>query len=80
MNSRNEQGEISEAKIQPTLFDPIRAQWIEIPPDWANSNASVDVVTGVQLEPTARRVGWSGPLGEEFALDIYASATNLQSC
>jgi hypothetical protein len=62
------------------LFDPVRAQRIEIPPDWANSNASVDAVTGVQLEPTARRFGWSGLFGEEFALDIYASATTMQSC
>ncbi len=76
----NLQGDITEAKIQPTLFDPIRIQWIEIPPDWANSNASVDVVTRVQFEPTARRFGWSGPFGEEFALDIYASATTMQSC
>jgi hypothetical protein len=48
---------MTEAKILPTLFDPIRVRRIEIPPDWANSNASVDAVTGAQLEPTARRVG-----------------------
>ena len=35
--------------------DPSRR--IEIPPDRANSNSSVDAVTGVQLEPTARRDG-----------------------
>ena len=45
---------MTEAKIQPTLFDPIRVRRIEIPPDRANSNASVDAVTGVQLEPIAR--------------------------
>ena len=60
MNSRNEltkQGDTTKTKIQPTLFDPVRVQRIEIPPDRANSNASVDAVTGVQLEPIARRGG-----------------------
>ncbi len=63
------------------LFDPSCLKQLEIPPVWANSNATVDVVTYAMkwCKPATRRVVWSGPYGEEFAPDKSASATTRQS-
>ena len=47
---------------------------LEIPPVGANSMRTVDAAASARLRPAARRFGWSGPYGEEFAPDTSASA------
>jgi hypothetical protein len=46
----------------------------EIPPVRVNSRRTVDVAASTSNEPATRRLGWSGPYGEEFAPDKSASA------
>src|SRR6266851_6124124 len=58
------------------LFDLSCPSQLEIPPVWANSSRTVDAAVSARngRSQAARRVGWSGPYGEEFAPDKSASA------
>jgi hypothetical protein len=64
------------------LFDLSCPVQLEIPPVWANSSRTVDAATSASdgRSQAARRFGWSGPYGEEFAPDKSASAMTRQSC
>jgi hypothetical protein len=62
--------------IQPGCSIRVALRQPEIPPVWANSNETVDAVAAASNghSQPARLSGWSGPYGEEFAPDKYASA------
>jgi hypothetical protein len=75
LESHRDKKETERTTIRPGCSIRVALQ-LEIPPVWVNSNVSLDAAATARQGggQAVRRGEWSGPDGEEFALDSSASA------